>query len=369
MFADIDLRKLAELEAPDRAVLTVYLGSPQSLDDLSTHLGKLRKLLKSEARDDPDIRDERQQFDENVRLVRDYLDDNPLEEGGLCLIACWAADAFYAIPLTAPVDDIVWVDATPYLRPLAELQDEYENSAVVVADNTRARVYLVTSNVATDAEQIKGNIKNHVKKGGWSQQRYERRRDNELLHYARDIVDAIRDLDKHAEFRRIVMVGSKETLRVIDENLPEQYREMTAINVTDLHEDKDELNEDIREAFLDLERQSEEDLWEEIRTAYLQGGRAAVGLADVVQAAGQGRVDTAIIDRNFHPEGRRCRECDSLAVGTPETCPGCGSDSLFEVDVSDELVRLLEVTSAEIEFADPIDTLTEAGGVAARLRY
>jgi hypothetical protein len=52
-----------------------------------------------------------------------------------------------------------------------------------------------------------------------------------------------------------------------------------------------------------------------------------------------------------------------------ETCSACGSQSLFEVDVVNEIVEMLKLTGASADFADTIETLTEAGDIAALLRY
>ena len=45
MFADVDLRELAELTAPERAFLSVYLASPDSVSSLEKRLAKLRRVL------------------------------------------------------------------------------------------------------------------------------------------------------------------------------------------------------------------------------------------------------------------------------------------------------------------------------------
>ena len=113
----------------------------------------------------------------------------------------------------------------------------------------------------------------------------------------------------------------------------------------------------------------ERDLWEKIRAEYLRGGLGVVGLDEVLSAAREGRVDTAIVNRTFKPEGRRCRDCENLDVGPVEQCSACGSRSLFEVDVVNEIVEMLRLSSAEADFVDPIDTLAEAGDIAALLRY
>ncbi len=68
-------------------------------------------------------------------------------------------------------------------------------------------------------------------------------------------------------------------------------------------------------------------------------------------------------------KGTRCRECGNLAIEQVEACSACGSSSLYEVGVINEIVEMLEQTSAEVDFADRIDALAEAGEVAALLRY
>ena len=366
MFADIDLRKLAETSGPERAFLSVYLATPQSVAGLEKRFQKLRRVLKGGAAG----KDEREHFDENVKSVRRYLDRNPLEAGSLCMFACWALEFFQEIPLTMPVKDLVWIDSSPYIRPLAELQEEYENVAVLVADNKQARIFLVSSAVAGDAKRIKGNVKNHVRKGGWSQQRYERRRDKQLLLYAREIADALTRLDREEEFRRILLVGGKEILRIVHENLPQALqKKAVAEKALDLGKGEAAINQDIMDLFMEQERQSEQNLWERIRAEYLRHGLGVVGLEDVLAAARMGRVEKMIVNRTFRPEGRRCRDCEQLEPAAVEACSACGSKSLFKVDVVNEIVEILKLTGADADFADPIDTLTEAGEIAALLRY
>jgi len=365
MFADVDLRELAEITAPGRAFLNVYLSSPRSVAELEKKFEKLRRVLKGGTAE----KDEREYFDENVRVVHKFLKKSPLESGGLAIFACWALDFLKAIPLTAPVEDLVWIDSSPYIRPLAELQDEYENVAVVVADNKRARIFLVSSASAGDEEVIKGNVKNHVKKGGWSQKRYERRRNNELLLYAREIRDELVKLDQEAEFRRIVLVGGKEILRIIHDELPQALAAKCTQKASDLKKGEAHVNADILAVFTEQERESERDLWERIRVEVMRGGLGAAGIEDVLAAARVGRVEKMIVSRSFKPEGRRCRDCEKLDVGAPTECPACGSASLFEVDLVNEIVEILKKTGADVDFADPIETLTEAGKIAALLRY
>ena len=239
----------------------------------------------------------------------------------------------------------------------------------VVVDNKNARVYMITAATADSEEVIKGNIKNHVRKGGWSQQRYERRRDKELLLYAKEIIAALKDLARTETYRRIVMVGGKEILRIIYENMPKELHHMADGKALDLHKDEDLIHKDIQEIIVQQERRSEHDLWEKIRTEYLKGNLGIVGLNDVLSATRDGRVETIVVERNYKPMGRRCRDCEHLMPGDIATCERCHSESLFPVDIVNEIVELVELTGAEIDFVEPVDTLSEAGHIAALLRY
>ena len=365
MFADVDLRELSELTAPDRAFLSIYLAGPSSVDDLESQIARLSRSLKAGTAE----KDERDHLDENFRSVRRYLKPGVFTSGSLCIFSCWLLDFFEVIPLTIPVEDLIWIDSSPYLRPLAELQDEYETVAVVVADNKSARIFLVSSAVAQDAETIKGNVKNHVRKGGWSQQRYERRRDKQLLLYAKEIVDELKSLDQKEAFRRIVLVGGKEVLRSVEENLPQSLKDKCVVKATDLSKGEEIVNRDLMEIFVEQERQSEIALWDKIREEYLRGGLGTVGIEAVFSALDEGRVESIILRRDLQVKGVRCRECEALIPAVVAECPSCGSGSNFPVDVINELTEIAAKTGASVDFADAMETLDACGGIAALLRY
>lgn len=363
MFHTIDLRKLAEMTSNDRAFLSIYISGPQSIQKIEKRLESLKKIVKGN-------HDEHRHMEENMKMVHQYLQNNPMEKGGLCIFCCWLLDYLEAIPLEAPVEDMVMVDSSPFIRPLAELQDEYENFAVVVADNKGARIHLVTSGTAETDEKIRGNVKNHVRVGGWSQQRYERRRDNQMHHYVAEIINRLDEMNKKEEFRRIILVGSWETLKEIHKALPEHLaKQLVGEKPLDLGKSDDFINKEIFELFFQEERKSEKDLWEAIKARHLKGAPAAIGLEEVLEAASIGRIDKMIVSRGAKYQGVRCRDCEGIFPGNPQNCPKCGSDSLFEVDLVNEIVEMLAASGAETDFADPLKELVEIGHVAALLRY
>jgi len=365
MFVGVDLKKLAEMTAPERTYLSVYIAGGHSLIDLEKKFHKVRSILKGGDLE----KNEREHFDENVGLVMKYLEQNPLKSGSLCIFACWVLNFFKAVPLTVPVKDLVWIDSSPYIRPLAELHDEYENVAVVVADNKKAQLFLISAEITNSEEVIKGNVKNHVRKGGWSQKRYERRRDKQLHSYAHDIVRAVSRLHMQENFRRILLVGGKEILHLVHESLPHELQQHVVEKHLYLGQKEGEIHKEIMDLLFEQERISEQDLWEKIRAEYLRGGLAVIGLDEVLEAAKKRRVEKMIVTRTFLPEGRKCSTCSTVHSGIVELCSACGSTSLFKVDVVNEIVEMLEQTGADADFVDPIQTLMDAGEIAAHLRY
>ncbi|HEX7185799.1 MAG TPA: Vms1/Ankzf1 family peptidyl-tRNA hydrolase [Thermoanaerobaculia bacterium] len=363
MFNNIDLRELAAVSGPERAFVSLYLSNSESLNGLKPRIEKIRSLLS----DNPV---EAEHFEENMKLIEKWLTEHTWTTDGVALFACWALDFVQAFPLTVPGRDFLWVDSSPYIRPLAELQDEYENFAVVAADNTASRVFFVTSARVDEDAKIKGDVKNNVKKGGWSQKRYERRRSNELMHYAKEIVDFLTELDQKEKFDRLFLVGSQETMIEIESALtPPLTAKLAGKQNVDFSAGDEPIFDTAFDLFSAAEREAESKLWDKIKDEYCRGGLAVTGPEEVLKAAAVGRVEKMAVTRDARISGVRCRECENLAYGSPEKCPICGAEEVFKVDLVNELVELLALTSAEADFVDPIPALSEAGEVAALLRY
>jgi peptide chain release factor subunit 1 len=360
-----DLKKLAEMSTPERAFLSVYLAGPHSTAGLEKKCERIRRLLKTGGPE----KDEKEYFDDNVRLVSEYLDRHPLKTGALCIFSCQVLDVFRTIPLSVHVEDLIRIDSTPFIRPLAELRDEHATAAVVVADNKKARIFVVSMAGTGSEEVIRGNVKNHVKVGGWSQQRYERRRDNELHKYAGEIVEALEKIGSSEEIDHILMVGSKETLRAVHENMPHELRSKVVEKATDLSKGGSSINEDIMELFREEDLTTGQEHWEEIRAEYLRGGLAVIGPEEVLHMAKARRIERVVVDRTLQFPGMRCRNCHDVNVGMVMSCLTCGSQSLFEVEVFNEILDMVYLSGGTAYFTDPIHTLTDAGGIAAHLRY
>lgn len=359
---NIDLRELAAMSGAERAFVTLYLSGPDGLNKLHDREQKVRGLLE-------DHPEELEHFTESLRMIREALEETP-PKGGMAVFASWALDFLAGYNLDVAPPDLLWVDSSPYVRPLAQLQHQYQSFLVVVADADAARVHLVAAAEPTEVERIRGDVKNHVKKGGWSQKRYQRRRANEMLLYAKEVAEVVTKVLEDEGVTRIVLLGGQEATDEIASALPDRLQEyIVGRKGVEIGSGDGALFETAEEMALEHARDQQRTLWERVRGEALGNGLAVFGPGAVLAAAQQGRVETMLVTRDAKVAGVRCRECETLAFAKPQQCPACKSNSVFAVDLVNELVELLATSSATAEFVEPMSSLRAAGDVAALLRY
>ena len=209
MIDAVTLRALSDLAGPERAFLTVYLDHGDDASVLDADLARVRALLADQPA-------EAEHFEESLAVARRLLDAHSAPQrrraGGVRQLGGGAGQR---VPLPVPVGSRVWMGDAPYVRPAYELLDEHEPYAVAVLDNTSARIYLVAPDEVDEAGRVRGDVKNRVKKGGWSQKRYARRRDKQIEAYATEVADGLAALAGERPFARLVLVGSDEPVQAV----------------------------------------------------------------------------------------------------------------------------------------------------------
>ena len=241
---------------------------------------------------------------------------------------------------------------------------------LVAADNDGARILQIAGAVTADEDDVKGGVKNRVKKGGWSQQRYARKRKGQLHHYAAEVAEKLAELVRDRHHDRIVLLGSQETCEQIERELPDSLKDkVIADEGFDLHRAEDDLVEEGYRLFQKEEREEERELWTRIKNEALSGGMGALGPEDVLTALQTGRVDELAVDHDAELAGSRCETCTTLFAAEHDSCPLCDAANVIPVKLVEELVRLAERTDADVEFTQGVEGLNKHGGVAALLRW
>jgi hypothetical protein len=118
MLQNIDLRKLAEIQGNGRDVVSAYFQSADGLKPLAARERQLRGMLADDAL-------EAENFDRSMQMIRSALEEQPLEGvSGICVFGSAILDVVLAYSISLRVPDQLYVGPAPYIRPLAQLQDE-----------------------------------------------------------------------------------------------------------------------------------------------------------------------------------------------------------------------------------------------------
>jgi peptide subunit release factor 1 (eRF1) len=365
MITDQDLQALSQLEAGERAFLSMYFSGPRALKELKQQYNQIMRLY-AHAKD---LREERGYFEANVEKLRKFIKKDERKERSWAVFSCAELDYFKAFELEHPAENLLWVDTSPYIRPLAMFHKDYENVAIVIADNKKAEIVVVTSRKARARETVLGNVKNHVKVGGWSQQRYERRRDKQLLLYAKEIREELRRIHVQSPITHLIFVGGKEIMREIYDQIPPRFQKLVLQKRLDLGRDTGEIKKELLKLYGQAQQVTVDSVWAIIEREYYRTGLAVTGLVSVLDAACENRVENIIIQKGFNPTGSRCGSCGHLTPSPQESCPACQADKMFSVDLVNEIIEYAQTAGARVYFTDGIPALKKVGDIVAQLRW
>ena len=333
------LRAAAELSSPDRSVLTAYLDlsggwerAESVLDSRAAHLGRTLS------------RDEREALDVTVELVRERLAGYRVEgwrRPGLVVFASLSDGSLISLGLPDAPRQMVAVDDEAMVWQLALMLDEYEPVGVIVVDGSRARVLVAAGEISEEHATSRPQVRHLAKVGGWSQMRYQRRRDQDIRRAAHELVEKAVEAFEEAGVGRVVLAGRDELMTAVDSRLPHHWRERVVGRIDwDLDAEERQLLGEAQRAAERAEREEETAALAELVGELRRGGLAVAGIRDTRRALAWGAVET-------------------LFLG-----PSCAAES------REELASAAVTTSAEVEAIVEHGTpLDETEGVAALLRF
>ncbi len=333
------LHDLALLAETDRTVLSVYLNTAQHKDRVDEFIEKekrrLRPLLSTSEWGD---------LDSSLEFLVDFI--NKKRSGGyrgpgLAFFADLGASYVKGVELPVTPKPLLTVESEPQLFPLAMLLDEYEPVGVITVDHSGARIFVAAGKTTEDGDSLKKKIKNLVKVGGWSQMRYQRRRDKQILLMAKDIASRATTVFKEAGVKRIVLAGREQMITAVKPELPKaMVKQIIGTVAWDMKSGDDKLLEKLRPVMEQAERDQEAGLLERLNGELRRNGLAVGGLKLVQDALQFGAVDTLLV-----------------------------SDDLDQ-DSKERFTRQAEAIGAHIEFfPGKPKLLAEHDGIAALLRY
>ena len=306
-------------------------------------------------------------LEKSMEDVYRFLKDREIGQKGAVVFASSLNGFFKGYRVYPGVENLFVVDTSPYIRPVVELLDDYETFGLVVLDNHRARIYVVSADRVERGKKISEDVLNKHRKGGWSQARFQRIRKGEIKHFLKEVSQYVSKIFSEDNIEKIVVAGPGGAKNWLMDYLPEDTRRKV-VDLLDV--DFDDVDA-VSDAEGVVAREDEMEKIQEVarlKGEILRGGLAVYGLNDVIDAVRNGKMELLLVNRGLKVKGWICEKCQVIKPGFMVKCPYCGSRT-SEVDVVEEIIEFAERTDARVEFLDDNEILKELGGVGGLLRF
>ncbi|NOR77846.1 MAG: hypothetical protein GQ523_05365 [Methanophagales archaeon] len=362
-----DIKELSEVYDTENrdSFISLYLDIA-SLD--TKFVRRRRNTCKSVLKGDKELSEN---FEKAMQMIEEYLNKNEREKGqqGHAIFASNIHNFFKAYKLGMPVENLLIVDTSPYIRPLARLVDEYEAFGLVLLDSQRAKIYVVSSGKVGYKKRYATDIINKHKKGGMSQARFQRLRKGAIDHFLKDVAEDVEKLFLQDEVVKLIIAGSGNAKLLFKNILPPHIKsEIVAIIDMAFDEAEGRLVSKAEEIALDAEKETSEQNVSRLRDEILRNGLAVHGLKETGEAVINGQIELLLVSKGYKIRGWICEKCQTVDSGVKDKCPYCGSRT-SEVDVIEELIEFAERTDTKVEFVEDNPILAELGGVGGLLRF
>jgi peptide chain release factor subunit 1 len=339
-------------------------------NSVHTRVSSLLDQVRPIGRDRSLAHDARLSIRKDLERIAGAAGEERWKPGMMALFSCSGRDFFEEVSLPRAIRDRVTVDATPWVRPMLAVLDEYHRMCVVVADEAAAQVWEL---YLREIHQVHWLRDPALRKPDFAYGMAEHRVHNKVeelakRHYRR-VVTMLDDMFRIHGFDLLAVGGHPYQVSAFTDFLPRQLRERLA--GTFVIDAGTATPADVRrsaEAIMErYERDEERRLVAEIVEAVAQGRPAALGVEPCLWAGTVAAIQKLAVQEDATAPGVVCYRSGWLAL-SGDTCPLCGEPTRPTTDVIDELVETVIDQGGSVEHVS-VDTGLRRHLVGAMLRF
>jgi peptide subunit release factor 1 (eRF1) len=374
------LSRLTGMQADGHPVVSCYL----KLEPRDRSRGKYLIKFKNRARNVlsglPRLRLDREAQDavgRDIQRVQEHL-RNPASlpsTQGLAVFACEGIGLFETVPLPVVHRSRLGVDASPLVRELASVEDEFGRLLTVVFDRTSARFFEVTafetrelSGLRADSTRGKRFHGDPDGPGGWGERTYNNRIRQEKQRHLEAIARELFAIDRRHPAHGIVLGGTGNDAGAVEPFL-HNYLVERVIGTARLNP-KDATPSTVHAATLavreEYERAAERALVGEMLNG-VGSGWAVNGLTSTLRALSRGQVRALLVDADAAQPGFRCGDSGRLAL-TERECRGEGTP-IPVLDVIDDAIEEALRQGVDVNVVYEAEARQAIEGLGALLRF
>jgi peptide chain release factor subunit 1 len=372
------LRELAETRSTQGKVLSVFINLDPSVfaapPARATEISSVIDAASRAVRERDDLtHEERMGLERDIERVANRLRNGTDTEGarGLAVFASEHAGLFEILKLPRPVEHRVVVADHPCVEPLARIGTG-ELWWLALVDRRRVRLLTGTTDGLVEIWRQDDETKGQHDQGGWSQARYQRSVAKEAEDHLRAVASELRRRLRETTIAGLVIGGQKETVKQF-----EGFLHPDVARCVQGHFDVDVWNssaDDVLQAALpvldELSARRDEELLQRIAEGTATRGRAVAGLAAVLEAVHERRIDTLVVQEGFTAKGTRCPQCGWMGVSAGGQCPADGTQTEVVDNIVEAAVGRAFGQDARVRYLPVVDTdIEQKGSIAALLRF
>ncbi|HVF76354.1 MAG TPA: hypothetical protein VM938_15065 [Acidimicrobiales bacterium] len=363
------IRSLAGFEGRDAPVVTLYLDvdgrryvRPKDYEiQLESLLRQAGELTNGHA---PAVHD----LQKIEAYVKSGIDRSRTR--GLAVFSCQAHDFWEVLELPVPVRNQLVVNATPHVRQLESVLDEYERFGVLLADKQRARMFVFELGQLVERAEVFDQLPRHEDdKGDWDKDHVRDHSAEAAHHHLKHAAQVAFEVYQHKAFDHLIIGAPEEIANELERDLHSYLRDRIRARLTIPVTASDA---QVREAALqvegDIERAKEAALVQRLRDAVGAQRGGVAGLADTLTALVERRVDTLVVSDGFEAPGWRCHSCKHICL-RGRMCPVCDKEMTQVDDVVEEAVEDALAQSCRVAVCVGNADLDVMGRIGALLRF
>lgn len=303
--------------------------------------------------------------DQIGKWVRSNFDRSGVK--GLGLFAT-GGSIFEELEVAMGVRNIARVGDRPYVVPLQALLGRHHHIALTVVERDRARIFRYQLGQIDEHLDVTSDVHGQHDQGGWSQARFQRGIEHEVLAHMKDVSDILLRLHEQQPLDALVIAGpTAEASEFVRKLHPYLAKVLHGEPISlPLAADADQLGQVLRTTEQELVSARRRELLARLEAGKGQAERHARGIRHVIEAVNAKRVEVLFVVEGAGEPGWKStsgalalREHEAASYGAPVEPVD---------DLIDEIIEQAVLSGADIElFRD--GTRLDGHPVAALLRF
>jgi peptide chain release factor subunit 1 len=374
------LERLRQVEAGSHRVVTCYLKLEPRDRSRNKYLIKLKNRVREVTAALPRLGLERAvqaEVERDLTRIQQYFATpaNLPDTQGVAIFASGPVGLFEVMPLPVVYRSRLAVDATPLVRELASIEDEFGRLLTVVLDRTSARFFEVTAWATRELTGLRADSTRGKKfhgdqdgPGNWGEHTYNNRIRQEKQRHLDAIARELFALDRANPAHGIVVAAPGTEAQALEPFL-HNYVVERLLGTARLNPKEATLASvhgvtlAVREAW---ERAAERNLVREMTEA-VGGGWAVNGMTATLRALSRGQARALLVHADAGQPGFRCGTSGRLAL-TERDCRGEG-EPIPVLDVVDDAIEEALRQGVDVNVVYEPEAQDGIDGLAALLRF